>query len=308
MVRPIALLEIIAIGLLLQIFIDAQKGFANNQYTEQVLFTIPWGEREGEISTWWNEELYEEGWDMVPPPDPFAAIDSGGIVIFDGYYDAGHLMHYSLDGNLIGFLDMHALGLSRTCVMAIAPTGQVAMAYESRMLLLGPDLQIIRDDRGPVPIHGDEEVSIYQICPSDHGTFWVLFRGSRILPDDTQQEHGYLAEYGPDGWIPDPQEFFAGDSPWDLWGHHNFVTPDGLILPEITDVNGCTYEFDYHGCNAIMRKFSPDCEEIYTHAIASEPGWTSFDLTSHYSVTWFGDFYTIHATAEGAVVTKFTLE
>jgi hypothetical protein len=293
--------------LTLDVCLFPHSASTQSEYTEEVLFTIPWGEDEGEISTWWNEELYGEGWDMVPPPDPFVVSDSGGMVIFDGYCDAGHLMHYSLDGSLIGFLDMHALGLSRTYVMAIDPTGQVAMACESRMLLLGPDLQINRDDRGPVPIHGDEEVSIYRICPSDHGTFRVLFRGSRILPDDTQQEHGYLAEYGPDGWAPDPLEFFSGDSAWDLWGHHNFVTPDGLILPEITDVYGCTYEFDYHGCNAVMTKFSPDCEEIYTHTIASEPGWTSFDLTSHYCIAWSGNFYTIHATPEGAVVTKFTL-
>jgi hypothetical protein len=281
----------------------ANDSSAQAEYVSQVLFTISWGEEEGKLSTWWNEELYGEYWDMIPPPAPFAVSQQGGIVIAEGYVGGGRLMHYSQNGSLIGCRDERSLGIRDYPLVALSETGQVLVAAGARILLLDPELALQTSDIVPMPVLEGEEAHVGGLFASNHETFWVLCSVHRTLEDESQEIDGYLAEFGENGWLGNPQYLTTVEHPWEL-SDWSFVTPDGQVLPKVTDSCEYAYEFD---TRATLHKFSPEGQEVYTHTLTSEPGWTAFDDSSHFYAMWSGDYYTLHATADGAVVTKYTL-
>jgi hypothetical protein len=212
-------------------------------------------------------------------------------------------MHFSQQGDLIGFLDMYALGMYRPRHLAVSGNGTVGMTSDEVIYYMNSALGIQTADTIPTPIQEGEEASFYGLFPSDHETFWVLYSVDRSLPDGTLEGDAYLAEFGSNGWIGNPQLLYTGEWLWD----YQFVTPSGHVLSDIEDMYGFTYEIDpFEGTN-VLHKYSPQEEEAYSFSLASDPGWTVFDQGYHFYVTWSGDFYTLRATDEGAVLTKYEL-
>ena len=89
-----------------------------------------------------------------------------------------------------------------------------------------------------------------------------------------------------------------------------YVTPAGELKTEPTDKWGYTYQWVPDDPGQNLKRYSTAGEEVFSHHLESDTAWKWFDYTvtgSHYHITWSGDFYTLRATDEGAVLTKYDL-
>ena len=72
-------------------------------------------------------------------------------------------------------------------------------------------------------------------------------------------------------------------------------------------MNNCQYIISPVNYHQKLTKKNGNGQIIYTNEVESDAGWEEFDLQDRYYITWTGDFYTLHATDDGAVLTKYTL-
>ena len=283
------LLTILTLGVCL----FPQSASTQSEYTEQVLFTIPWGEELGHADVRWR---------TPPPADPYAdgiwwaggqwvVSDNDELIIFDAGEHAD-ILKFSGNGSLLAHVQVEDIGLRFwTHAFAVNTSGELLLGEDAKLVLLDTDFSVLWTAELP-----DPDFRTTEIYPSDHGSFWIIC------------VHGYFSrdrlvmECLRDGTISQPILIPEGEG--------FYITPDGSFHHNPTDYQGYEYSLYCEEEGNVLRKQSPEGEVVYTHCWSSDPGWTDYELLHSANllfVAWSGDFYTIHATAEGAVVTKYAL-
>ncbi len=279
---------IIALALL-PLFYVSGVSYAQNVYTSEELFTIPWGEQPGELSQKWLN------WDMCPPPGPSALSPDGGFVIADYAETTERLAKYSLDGTLIGAIDLRVFSIPMPSHISIAHTGEVLLAIDTRLTLLSSDLEILFTETVPLP-----HAHVAFIWRSENGGFWCIYDLSSMY--DIKR---YLVEYNLDGSMSSPQLLFSGEPNDQERYNYEFISPTGENSRNIKDMHGYIYmDIWKYPEGSFLKKRSPENELIYTYVINYDPNCKG---TSEYYIDWNGDFYTLHPSAQGEVLTKFDL-
>ncbi len=286
---------------------------AQGEYIKEDLYTIPWGDEPGSLSTEWHiPPDSPEYRGLIDPPGPFAVSSEGEMVIDDG----GLLLEYSTEGTLTASLVLGSLGLEPPMALAINSAGQVLIenhrwdhglqGFITTLHLLDSNLEPLNQVSIPSDRHA--MVCWHSIFPSDSGSFWVIYETSN------QRSRGYgepehherdLIEYSLGGSISAPQLLYAGENSDPGPQQTRFVTPSGEPRSQIEDEYGYTYRT--LGEDPVVGRFSPAGELVFTFDYGSAPGWTKFRAASPWFVAWSGDVYILHATDEGAVLTKYTL-
>lgn len=272
---------------------------ANEQYSSEVLYTIPWGEGPGCLSTAFNSDEY--GW--VFSPCPWAVSNSGITVIAEGFTAGSRLVSFDSNGTPLGSLTLYESGVPFPSSLSISDNGIVCLGYGEQLFLLDSSLSIINASIVSLP-----DAHISPICLSDHNSFWVLISCSIIIDDESYHQR-YLVECYDDGSLAEPILIYDGSTGEGTPGIV-FVTPTGEFRTAREDMFGYTYRLIADDPDNGLTKYSPSEQEVYNHYLESDPGWTWFDITvngTHYFVSWSGDFYTLHATDDGAVLTYYEL-
>ncbi len=295
-------------------------GQAEDIYTSRPVYTIPWGDCPGCLSTTWNIDPDSPDWPgMYDPPGPWAVSSTGELVIFTFSQTERKLIRYGADGTLGAWADFTSYGFPCPWCIAISSSGYVLMSrnfgiWEGNDLmdagsvyLLDPSLQLLWSWTIP-----GENVDISGVFPSDSNSFWVQYSTCHRPEDDywhyddsSHLVEQYVVQVFVDASVSGPElicSAFKGDPVLD---QHFFVTPSGEPRSRIEDRYGYTYRT--LGEDPIVGRFSPDGELVSTFDYGSDPGWTGFRAASPWFVTWAGDVYTLHASDEGAVLTKYTL-
>jgi len=266
--------------------------YASQSYISEDLYIIPWGEQDEAISRAWKDYLDAEG-DFVDPPDSLAISDDGYLVIEQYNGESHRLTYFSNSGSLIA----NVQDLFQPYEIAISNNDYILMSRDEKLALIDQELNVVRTDEVPGP---DGKTNIYGLYPSNNNTFWILFyvertNGGIIIMDI------YKGEFGLNGFCSSPILIYSGE---DTEGY-TFVTPDGEVKATVEDMYGYKYVIDN---TPSLYRYSPGGGLVFDYTSVSDPGLTEFDdAANRYLITWSGDFYTIRATDEGAVVTKFRL-
>jgi len=279
------------------LFLNIQLPLSAEQtYFSEILYTIPWGEQTGQITDAWNADFTNAEGDFVDPPSPFIISPSNKMIIdqYDGYNSK--LLLFSNCGYLIAGNS----NVASPNVISISNNENILIAEKGKLVLLDTDLNIIRKEFVPFIEGGNNRASIYGLFPSNNNTFWVLYNVHIRNQDDSLKREIYFGEYSEQGFIFPPNLVYEGDS----FPGYRFVTPDGQIRLNIEDMYGFYYSFN---STPSLTRISPQHDVVFSHTLESAPGWTAFDERTHYFVSWSGDFYTLHATESGAVLTKYDL-
>lgn len=275
---------------------------ADEQYTANVLYTIPWGDDPGMINTLWNENPGIEL--IIFPPNPWAVSSTGEMVIAQEIINEQQLMKFSSDGIFINRINLFQQSLPYAQGCSTGETGEVLIGSGRKLCLLDSSLNVLLLAEIPHP-----DAYISQIFPSDSGSFWVIYDTSSRKVDNIWYIDYCLIEFSQDGSMSEPQELsFAGT--WEeLDEMEKFVTPSGTLKQYIEDIYGYNYRFTGEEPGTHLVKRSTEGEIVYTHDLYSDPGWELWEGLGgvHHFVTWSGDFYTLHATDDGAVLTYYEL-
>lgn len=280
-------------------------------YSSEVVFTIPWGDGPGELTTEWNYELggAPEECGVIWPPGPWAVSNAGELVIAQDSCDVAQLNKYDHEGSLIASIGIRQAGLWMPNELAMSGRGEVLLGYSNVLVWLSPSLE--RVARLQLP---QSSVLIERIVPSNNDSFLVVYDSQLPSCDGLHIiSEKYLIKCFTDGSTDGPVlllSYLSGD-PAAL--EYSYVSPDGAFHSSTTDIHGYSYRFpwtdetvDAWGMGRhSMERLSPDSQVVYAHSFNSEEGWRMFN--EDYFITWSGDFYTLHATEEGAVLTKYTL-
>ena len=283
------------------------------EYTSEELFTIPWGDGPGELTTEWNYELWEppaEDRCVIWPPGPWGVSSHGDLVLAQNTSDGSRLNTYDRDGSLIASINIRANGLWMPNELAMSDTGEILLGYSNELVWLSPSLEEVARLQLP-----HTAVLIERIVPSDRSSFLVLYDSQLPSCDSPHiMSEKYLIECFTDGSTDEPVLLLSYSSGDPAALEYCYVSPDGAFHSTITDMHGYSYRFpwtdetvDPWGIGRhFMERLSSDGRVVYAHDFNSEEGWRMFD--ERYFLTWSGDFYTLHATDEGAVLTKYTLQ
>jgi len=304
--RQISLVTFFAI---LELIGPAPTGAAQFEYSGERLFVIPWGDGSGCLCTSW---LSDPGvYHMLP--GPWAVSYSGELVIYDFCDGSRRLMKYSRNGDLVGSVDL-AGAVNTVEGIAISNTGHVLLSnsipdpdshtYITELLLFNPALELI--GRTGLPNAGTDCFTC-GIFPSESDSFWILFRSKMEMENGSWQHERRLVEYSVDRGLSTSVLLYSGENSDPGAMQARFVTPSGQTRSEIEDMYGFTYDSLPEDPNATIGRFSPEGELVYTHQLVPGSGFERFRGFSYYFITWSGDFYTLRATDEGAVLTKYTL-
>jgi hypothetical protein len=269
------------------------------------VYTIPWGDEPGEISTQWNENPGVEL--LIFPPGPWAVSSAGELILVEDVLSEPHLMKFAPDGSFIsrivvGNVEQAVIPFPES--LAISGNGEVLAGTGGSLFLLDSTLSLFITADLP---HEDAHVS--SIFPSNSGSFWVIYGTSSNKVDDIWYIYGGLIEFSQDGSMSEPQQISFSGTWEELHEMQSFVTPDGLLKQHVEDTNGFSYQFSIEPQCRHLVKRSPEGEIVYTNDLYSNPGWELWEELGGalYFITWSGDFYTLHATDEGAVLTKYEL-
>jgi hypothetical protein len=277
--------------------------FAQDVYISENLFTISWGEEPGNLSTAWNQPDDDPGYEVIDyyPPGPWAVTSMDGLIIVEENEDfTDRLVKFEPDGTFSAAINLRENGFPYPHSLSVNDNDQVLLMSWSNneilFFLFDANLQYLNDAVIPA-----ENVFEGDVFKSSTNSFYVLF--STINP-----RMRYFVEYFPDGTITEPQVIFEG-TPENTDDFHRFVTPTGETKPELEDLYGFRYFLDAE-YEPKLDKISPGDEVIYSHTFSSTLGYTQFDIPNwmiNYFIDWSGDFYTLHATESGAVLTKYDL-
>ena len=278
---------------------------AQEQYVEGELYTIPWGDEPWTLSDHWlnqippgyggDEVFWAAGHWVVSNSDELIILDQGGS-------SSAGLKKYSFDGTFIGFADLNEMGLTWLPEdLAVAITGEILLGRGEMLSLLDPYL-----NRLTIVSLPEEGSRVFRIFPTNTGSFWVVYQSSIRIKY-------YLVECFTNGNMSAPELLFEGTDLTNCnpCNEYHYVNPDGLTFTSQTDSCGFTYHAysDLPG-NQLVKETSTG-EVVFSHTLSSDPGYADYEAlsdTHNYFITWSGDFYTLHATAQGAVLTKYTLQ
>ena len=276
---------------------------ADEQYTANILYTIPWGDELGTLDCRWRNQPPPsgDGDEVMWAAGHWVISDAGELIILD-HGESTDLLKFAPNGTLSAYTDMESVGFRFwPDDFAVATTGEVLLGWNRDLKLLSSSLEVILSDVLP-----DPQAEVFQIYPSDHGSFWVIYRLWGRL------RNYWIVDYSTDGNMSTPQLLFEGIdfNDCDPCNPYFSVAPDGTTYRQYTDIYNFTYYISNDEYGNHLSKKSPDCEVVYTHSLSSDPSWTEYEILSdsfNYSVTWSGDFYTLHATDDGAVLTYYEL-
>ena len=287
------------------ILLVSPRARPQSEYSEEVLCVVPWGDDLGSFQDrWHNPPASPPGGDeVIWAAGKWVVTGSDQLIIFDSQLD-GDLFKFAPDGTLLAHTDIGATGLQAwPDALGVATGGEVLLALYDQIVLLNPSLILLRSAELP-----DSQARVAGIYPSDHGSFWVIYRTSH------PGWQYYLLDYFVNGDMSQPQLLFQGTdfnncSPCQGF---SYASPDGSTYQASNvDMWGYKYTISYDELSGYsLSKRSPTGEVVYTHALTSDPSWTDYEVLSdsaNYFITWLGDFYTLRATDDGAVLTKYTL-
>ena len=275
--------------------------FSQSNYTSAELFTIPWGEGEGEISLDWSIELPPESEDMRWPPWPIAVSESGGIVIVNDH-DSSCLTKYSINGNYIAQVNLYNLNIKRPNYIAISETGDVLCSDLQKLYYFDECLQhvwsVIMDDNSDFY----NRISIHGVYPCEDGNFWCIY-----LHTSKSTIRAELVKVFIDSTLSEPELLYEcpNVSPFPI--RFDYVSPCGDIYNwYAVDMYGYSYmqELQWQTPNTLTKRNS-EGEVIYSNLISNDPDCVGMP---EYFVMWSGNYFTVHGSEEGMVVTKYTLQ
>ena len=288
---------------------------AQGEYKKEEIATIPWGEDPECLSTLWDVSSESPEWrGLIDPPGPFAVAREGEFVVAECNRQTEMLKKFDFDGCLVACVDLRSCGLHIPRHVAIAPTGEVLLDnYQwdreqgsvATLYLFDSSLQLLSNWRVP-----GGEVEVTSINPSDSTSFRVQYSVCTNCQDfdNPRFYEQYLVQFSLDASVSEPELVFSRseDEPRRL-DRFRFDTSSGEFIPWLEDMYGYIYGIILEEEPGLWYKFSPDGELVYTFDYRSDPGWERFIAGSPWFVAWSGDVYILHATDEGAVLTKYTL-
>ncbi len=289
------------------LFLGHHQAFSQDQYESQALFTIPWGDEAGHLSLLWHEPLPPDFEGYYDAPFPVSFSPTGGLALVD--YDGSlfRLIRYSAAGDLIGDIDLESVGVRNPGDACVAVGGEVMLVADDVVCVLDTDLN--RIDLTTLLWRGSY---VGQIWPSASGGFWLVYDSpSWVSAQSGEYEmERMVVEYSLENGFADPTILFHGTREDPERFLYYFVTPDGTVTEDIQDMYGYSYmRRPGDQCSQLV-KMAPNGQQIYANQLVDDPSWEGFveaDVTHNYFIDWSGDFYTLHATGDGAVLTKCTL-
>ncbi len=297
--------------------LEAAKSSNHVDYYSEVTVTIPWGDAPGQLSTLWNADPDSPEWHgLIDPPGPWAVSDQGELVIADYDGTTARIMKFTSDGQMIAHVNLSSVGLLRPFHLAINPSGQILVEnrvhqqdmdnYVDSLYLFDPSLTLMSSTA--IPVTGN--LMVLGLYPSQDDDFWILYRNtqSEYSSSDAIYELG-IVRSSPDGMLDSMETLYSGQDADPGSQQAGFITPSGDPISRVTDCYGYTFSGVREIPDVTMGRFSPEGNLVYTHDLPFIPGWRWYpSFTFNYYITWSGDFYTLHATDEGAVLTKYTLQ
>ncbi|MCX6646886.1 MAG: hypothetical protein NTY09_11135, partial [bacterium] len=146
------------------------------------------------------------------------------------------------------------------------------------------------------------------LFPSQDDSFWVLYMTSENEFSDQAHFERNMVRFFANGTISTPEIQYSGNESDAGPQQTRFITPSGCPIQSVTDQYGYTYRGFDETQDATMGRFSPEGDLVFTHNIPFDPKWHWHpSFLYNYFVSWSGDFYTLHASDEGTVLTKYTL-
>jgi len=309
MLKPgLALTALRCTVLVVLLFIGHQAVSSQDQYESQVLFTIPWGDEPGHLTLLWHEPLPPDFEGYYDAPFPVSFSPTGGLAVVE--YDGSlfRLIKFSPDGELIGDIDLESVGVREY-------PGDSCVAIGGEVMLVGGDFAcVLAADLSPIEVTTLPWRGSYVggIWPSATGGFWVVYDSpSWVSAQSGEYEmERMVVEYSLENGFADPTILFHGTREDPERFLYYFVTPDGTVTEDIQDMYGYSYmRRPGDQCSQLV-KMAPNGQQIYANQLVDDPSWEGFveaDVTHNYFIDWSGDFYTLQATGDGAVLTKYTL-
>lgn len=306
-------LMVIFIGMFL--VIGMQIAFSEyDEYSSQVMFTIPWGYDLGEISP--DFMLKNPVIPAKESPGPWTVSNEGVLaIVFSTYEDnyeesAVYLNTYDCDGTFLNSFAFASIEDVNFCPqnMAFSETGELAVAENSGDLIVIFTSELEIDSYIRLPL---KDQATFCVEPSSTGGFWVLY-----LASERENQYGlenmYLCSLTVDGVLGTPILVWDGVNKQGIPA--DFVTPYGECTMVFKDMYGYFYGPTSHisgELGSAISKSDSDYIQIYRNDWKSDEDWNWFDIRDpglKFLITWEGDYYTIRATDAGMVLTKYTLQ
>lgn len=186
--------------------------------------------------------------------------------------------------------------------MAVSPNGNIILAYNDTIIMLNSSFEVITTQH----LFG-ERPHVFAVYASDHDSFWITYNALLFGSEY------YLIEMDANGQLLQPTLLARWDSlNCDPCQGFSFVSPDGETCNYVTDMYGYLYSTSLEEPGARLYKYTnPESEPIYVHYLSSNHHYEEFEeysVSPNYYITYSGDFYTLHATEDGLVLTKYTYQ
>jgi len=287
-------------------------------YHSEQLYIIPWGEDPGRICTffWDTEPDSPDRVGMIDPPGPWAVSETGELVIGEYTRSGARLTKFAADGSMIAFANLASMGLELPSRLAVSPDGTVLM--DNRLWLGDPpkqvrglcllDSELELANSVPIPCPDRSYPLVKDIFSLNDGGFGVLFSADQMDPETWDFTYGrYCLLCSADGTVTDLSPLYMGPESDPGPMQSRFITPLGEKRPRIEDRYGFTYWGKVPDSDKTMNIYSPEGELVFSHTLVSDSDYRMRGCFYYYCIMWSGDFYTLHASDEGAVLTKYTL-
>jgi hypothetical protein len=296
-------------------FLLAGPSKAQTIYTPDVLYTIPWGgpygSDYGALSTLWNVQPEgPEAFDNGPSPGPWMISDNSELVI----YDNGRIHKYDPSGNFMASYNCSQNGIAVVTDIAISNSGMVLASswtysidetgqaeITTYLYLFNSNLQLVSTDEMPL-----KSGWLLGIFPSDSDFFYILYvsKTETIERYRVTWDERLLYKFHFDGTLDLPDVLWSGYSDDPAGEDYQFVLPSGEVSKWLTDERGYTYRcIEWND----IEIYDPPGSLVYTLNFDDEPQWELVTTMANYCVLHSGNFYTLHATDEGAILTKYEL-
>lgn len=275
--------------------------FAQDNYTSSELFTIPWGNDISCMSGKWmhqqDENEYNEGDITFWTSQPWIVTPLGYLVIADN----GLMKVFNSNGTLFSSSSYDSLGFS------FIPDAIASSIYDSILLTSRNRIYLVNKDLTVLNYHEfDQNVLVTSLFPSIQGGFYIIYHPNYLATETYKTYYSQQGLLSPSLLLYKRTEFGC-----DPCLPSSFVDPYGYTYQSFTDSFGFVYETTVWPNHALIKRHIGNELTVYTKIISSDEGFTDFEkysISPNFYITYSGDFYTLHATSEGAVLTKYTLQ
>jgi len=201
---------------------------AQDDYLEEILYTIPWGNEIGTLDCTWRFQLPPgDGEELWWAAGKWVVSDSDELLIFNhGMNVSAGLTKFDSDGSLLAFTDMQSVNMRFfPDDFAVVSTGEVLMGRDDQLRLLSPSLELIGSGE-----LSEAQAAVCEIYPSDHGSFWVVYTIYDRLTNY------WMLDYSIDGTMSAPELLFQGTDfeNCEPCNGYYYVAPDGSTYRNAT--------------------------------------------------------------------------